>query len=119
MPTLYDKMWNDTFEAIDESSPCPQIHYLDESKMLGDEDCLRLNIYTPCLLQNQSKNITRLPVMIYIHGGRFISGVVSQDNVGPDFLMPHDVILVTLNFRLGPLGNHFYANQLIIREFIV
>ena len=118
MPTLYDRTWNGTFVATDESPPCPQIRYFNKSEILGDEDCLRLNIYTPSLLLNQTKNITKLPVIVYIHE-EFIYSSVSQDFTGPDFLMPHGVILVTINFRLGPLGNYLNGYHLNIVKVIL
>lgn len=40
--------------------------------------------------------------MVYIHGGAFYLG--SGDGHGPDLLVNKDVILVTLNYRLGPYG---------------
>lgn len=35
-----------------------------------------------------------LPVMVYIHGGRFMEGSGNDDFQGPDFLIEHDVIVV-------------------------
>ncbi len=42
--------------------------------------------------------------MIYLHGGAFKSGSGSENLYGPDFLFTQDVLLVTVNYRLGPLG---------------
>lgn len=42
--------------------------------------------------------------MFYIHGGLFTIGSGNSDQLGPDFLLDHDVLLVTFNFRLGALG---------------
>nr|AJP62564.1 carboxylesterase [Oxya chinensis] len=63
----------------------------------GAEDCLYLNVFTP-----QVKHTEPLPVMFWIHGGGWIDG--SANGYEPDFLMNHDVVLVTINYRLGPLG---------------
>lgn len=41
--------------------------------------------------------------MVWIHGGLFLAGD-GYSLYGPDFLVPKDVLLVTLNYRLGPLG---------------
>lgn len=67
-------------------------------KNLGDEDCLYLNIYTPIL--SQSAN---LDVLVYIHGGAFmfLYGGFQQ----PDYIMDKNLVYVSLNYRLGPLGN--------------
>lgn len=49
--------------------------------------------------------IKKLPVLIWIHGGLFASGSGSSDDAyGSDFMMEKEIILVTLNYRLGMLG---------------
>lgn len=42
--------------------------------------------------------------MFWIHGGGFISGSGNSDELGPDFLMDYDVVLVTINYRVGVFG---------------
>lgn len=42
--------------------------------------------------------------MVYIHGGGYFEGSGNDDLHGPDFLIEEDVILVTLNYRLGVFG---------------
>ncbi|ENN79424.1 hypothetical protein YQE_04068, partial [Dendroctonus ponderosae] len=71
------------------------------SKIEGDEDCLYLNVYTQQLPGNSSK---LRPVMFYIHGGGFVFGSSRPGIHGPKFLMTKDVVLVTINYRLGILG---------------
>lgn len=66
---------------------------------MGAEDCLFLNIFT----KNQAAN-PRQPVMVYIHGGGFNSGSNSARLLGPDYLLMADVVVVTINCRLGALG---------------
>jgi hypothetical protein len=46
----------------------------------------------------------RLPVMVWIHGGAFSFGSGNAFMYGPDFFMTEKVILVTFNYRMGPLG---------------
>jgi carboxylesterase type B len=41
-------------------------------------------------------------VIVNIHGGAFMFG--SGSEIGPKYLLDKDIILVTLNYRLGPLG---------------
>ncbi|XP_038219763.1 esterase FE4-like [Zerene cesonia] len=65
----------------------------------GDEDCLYLNVYTPNIEPENP-----LPVMVYIHGGGFVCGRGNSEQYGPEFLIKHNVILVTINYRLGILG---------------
>lgn len=43
--------------------------------------------------------------MFYIHGGRFTAGSGNDDVFGPEFLMTEMIVLVTINYRLGLLGN--------------
>ena len=43
-----------------------------------------------------------LPVMVFVHGGGFTTG--ESNLYGPSYLVDRNVILVTLNYRLGPLG---------------
>ncbi|XP_072946248.1 carboxylic ester hydrolase-like [Epargyreus clarus] len=65
-----------------------------------DEDCLRINVYTPAD-RDKSK---RLPVIFYIHPGGFYSMTGRSDLAGPHYLLDRDVVLVTMNYRLGTLG---------------
>src|SRR5271163_2393000 len=63
------------------------------------EDCLSLNIWTPAL------DGKRRPVMVWIHGGAFSIGAGSQALYDGSVLARRgDVVLVTVNYRLGPLG---------------
>lgn len=62
------------------------------------EDCLTLNVWTPKTYGAQG-----LPVMVWIHGGGFVNG--SGDIYDARWLVVRgDVIVVTLNYRLGALG---------------
>lgn len=67
-----------------------------EDMVQGEEDCLYLNIYTPNI-----DEIVR-DVIVYIHGGAFMFG--SGASYGPYIIMDRNIILVTINYRLGPLG---------------
>lgn len=48
--------------------------------------------------------MSKLPVLLLLHGGRFETLSASRTEYGPDHFLDHDVILVTANYRLGPLG---------------
>ena len=63
------------------------------------EDCLTLNIYCP-----SDVNVKDKPVVVYFHGGSFISGGSSCEIHNGEQLARHGVIFVTVNFRLGILG---------------
>lgn len=51
-----------------------------------------------------SPNITKKSVMVFIHGGGYMSGSVTSKEYGPEFLMTKDIVLVTLAYRLGIFG---------------
>jgi para-nitrobenzyl esterase len=70
------------------------------------EDCLYLNVYVPKGVSAQSA--TRLPVMVWIHGGALVVG--ESDDYGPRALVNSgQVIVVTINYRLGYFG--FFATS--------
>ena len=64
----------------------------------GSEDCLYLDIYAP-----KKKSEELLPVMFWIHGGGNTSGLKDLYNFSK-FVKKHNVIVITINYRLGPLG---------------
>lgn len=57
-------------------------------------------------MQLPDEGSTNKPVMVFIHGGGFQEGSSRTDLYGPEFLMTADIVLVTLNYRLGMLGIH-------------
>jgi para-nitrobenzyl esterase len=64
-----------------------------------DEDCLFLNVWTPGLDSH------RRPVLVWIHGGAFVLGAGSQSLYdGAVLARRGDVVVVTINYRLGSLG---------------
>jgi para-nitrobenzyl esterase len=64
------------------------------------EDCLFLNVWTPALDDGGDR-----PVMVWLHGGAFISGNGSQPRVdGTNLARKGNVVVVTLNHRLGAFG---------------
>ncbi|WP_168210517.1 carboxylesterase/lipase family protein [Persicimonas caeni] len=104
------------FEAKSYGYACPQ----DASNTLTqsgptDEDCLTLNIWTSQLEPEEP-----LPVMFWIHGGGFIQGSTGQTIAGGTEvydgvdLALEDVVVVTINYRLGALG--FLAHEAFVGE---
>uniref|UniRef100_A0A8C3B1Y9 Carboxylesterase type B domain-containing protein n=1 Tax=Cyclopterus lumpus TaxID=8103 RepID=A0A8C3B1Y9_CYCLU len=63
------------------------------------EDCLYLNIYTPA----KKAVSTKLPVMVWIHGGGFAIGSASMYD-GSVLAAYQDVVVVLIQYRLGLLG---------------
>ncbi|MEY2475019.1 MAG: para-nitrobenzyl esterase [Actinomycetota bacterium] len=65
----------------------------------SSEDCLTLNVYTP------AADGGRRPVMVWIHGGAFLTGAGSTPWYnGTSFAANHDIVVVTVNYRLGAFG---------------
>ncbi len=77
---------------------CPQTK---NGAVAGNEDCLFLNVWTPQGAINAKQS---LPVMVFIHGGAFISGAGSVGLYDGAAAAQQGVVVVTLNYRLGVLG---------------
>ncbi|CAH2208177.1 jg11773, partial [Pararge aegeria aegeria] len=91
--------FNSVFDASDDSAICPQVEEFGKT-IVGTLDCLHMNIYVP----NKASSRNRLPVLVSIYGGAFSVGFASRFVYGPKYLVRHDVILVTFNYRVGPYG---------------
>ncbi|XP_052860074.1 esterase B1-like [Anopheles cruzii] len=75
-------------------------------RVSGSESCLYLNVYSPRLPgeADATKGVPRAPVMVYIHGGGFMNGSGSSVFYNADFFVEQNVLVVTINYRLGPIG---------------
>ncbi|KAI5645327.1 carboxylesterase family domain-containing protein [Phthorimaea operculella] len=92
--------WEGVREAKVHGPNCPQYNMLVEKYIPGNEDCLFINVYT-----NSLRRRSQMPVMVFIHGGSYMFGSGDTDGAfGPEFLLQHDVVIVTLNYRLEVLG---------------
>ncbi|MDN3677563.1 carboxylesterase family protein [Flavobacterium paronense] len=89
------------------SPVCPQKNFDtggSSSTIEGNEDCLYLNIWTPNLTN------TTKPVMVFIHGGGNQQGSTSEVNGGTQMFFGKNLadrgnaVIVTIQYRLGPLG---------------
>ncbi len=71
------------------------------------EDCLQLNVWTPleAAAAARDSGSASLPVMFWIHGGGFMSGTgIDPIYDGAALARAHNVVVVTINYRLGPFG---------------
>ena len=105
-PTLIKKELN--LKVIEKGDSAPQTRAIDESQLgtsffqdnslsKQSEDCLTLNI---CSKDIKSKK----PVMIWIHGGALVTGGSSSIMYDLKHLAKRGVVVVSINYRLGPLG---------------
>lgn len=107
--------WEDILPCIEEKPVCTQVPWPYEfAKEFYNfpnqsEDCLYLNVWTPARSTEE-----KLPVMVWIHGGAFVLGAGSQPLYDGRKLASKGVVVVTFNYRLGPLG--FMAHPLLSEE---
>lgn len=94
---VYRKLVGDV-DAIMHGPPCAQPDPRNNSIVVGTEDCLVLNIFTPKMPDED----TLLPVIMWIHGGGYRFGSAAQ--YGPDPITDNQVIFVAIQYRLGTLG---------------
>jgi para-nitrobenzyl esterase len=101
------KAWKGVRQAADYGPACMQVitDWNRAYATTASEDCLYLNVFTPALPAKGKK----LPVMMWIYGGGNWGGSAIGNTVNePPFdgagLTPHGVVLVTINYRVGPFG---------------
>ncbi len=82
------------------------------------EDCLYLNVWAPA--RTVGKTSAALPVAMWIHGGAFVNGYGFEVSMDGDKWAQKDVILVTINYRLGEnaAGNLNILDQIKALEWI-
>jgi para-nitrobenzyl esterase len=96
--------WEGERPAVAFGSACPQ---WEKGAVAGDEDCLTLNVWTPKGYTDADKR----PVLVFVHGGGHQQGSSSQKLSdgqplydGRRFVEKSGAVMVTINYRLGPLG---------------
>lgn len=96
--------WTEPFDASSFGPVCPQPSVPNFPLELGankDEDCLVLNVWAPSGTQPGDNK----PVMVWLHGGAYVLGASSQPLYdGRRLSSTGDVLIVTLNYRLGVFG---------------
>ncbi|KAH8419290.1 hypothetical protein KR222_004127, partial [Zaprionus bogoriensis] len=94
---VYRRLSGDV-NATRHGSPCVQPHPQQPRRMIGDENCLLLNVYTP----QMPDETTGLPVFVWIHPGGFRYGSAAQYDATP--MAQQGAIVVAPQYRLGSLG---------------
>jgi para-nitrobenzyl esterase len=107
--------WTEPRPCTTYGPSCPQSGdagpFALESLSVGEtsEDCLYLNVWTPAESPDD-----RFPVMVWIHGGSFETGSGSMGVYDGGNLATRGVVVVTINYRIGPLG--FLAHPALSAE---
>jgi len=112
MPPQKPKPWPDVFPALWWGNSAPQNmdrRYANAPVTFRDhwnyddvsEDCLRLNVFTPAVSDGRKR-----AVLFWIHGGGFTAGNgIEQDGYnGENLARFGNIVFVSINHRLGPLG---------------
>ncbi|QUS56636.1 carboxylesterase family protein [Pseudovibrio brasiliensis] len=110
--SVFDEYEPNGYEALQYGARCPQPIWNPKDQLRGEEDCLYMNIWAPA---DAIKNLSKLPVMVFFHGGGFMAGgadkayhaadgEIIELYTGKSFSADQNIVLVTVNFRLGILG---------------
>lgn len=102
-PPVSPQSWAEPLETKEFASECPQIRPTDPLRRpVGNEDCLTLNVWS-------GEGFKKQPVMVFIHGGG--NSIGSSEGLlgaklydGTQLVKMGDVVVVTINYRLGALG---------------
>jgi para-nitrobenzyl esterase len=98
--------WSGIRDASMFGNMCPQ---MGSNQMVGNEDCLVLNIFVAV-----TPSAAKQPVIVFFHGGGNTGGTSQLDTYDTPPLANHGVIVVTAEYRLGLLG--FFANPVLTAE---
>jgi carboxylesterase type B len=111
-PRRFEGKWSDVREFTKFGAVCAQYSHLSYD-FEGEEDCLFLNVYVP---KSVAESDEKVPVIFYIHGGAFMLG--GGEFYGPENIMSkQNMILVTINYRLGVLGFLSTEDEVISGNF--
>uniref|UniRef100_V5G2A7 Carboxylic ester hydrolase n=1 Tax=Anoplophora glabripennis TaxID=217634 RepID=V5G2A7_ANOGL len=93
--------WEGVKDATKEGAECPSLNLYFGYYVGNEDNCLNLNVYIKSL---PKENNEKKPVMVWVHGGGFLYGSNKSEYFGPDYLLTEDIILVSINYRLGIFG---------------
>jgi para-nitrobenzyl esterase len=107
------RRWSGIRQAIQYGNDCMQFPDPSDVAPLGtapSEDCLVLNVWRPAQIESE----TKLPVVVWIHGGAFVNGGSSPAIYDGSEFARQGVIFVSFNYRLGRFG--FFAHPALRAE---
>jgi para-nitrobenzyl esterase len=93
-PPVEHALWKDTLPAFKFGPIATQLY---DKRVVGSEDCLSLNVYTP------GTDHKKRAVVVWVHGGSMTSGAGKGED-GHAFADHDDIVTVTINYRLGVFG---------------
>ncbi|XP_028171865.1 juvenile hormone esterase-like isoform X1 [Ostrinia furnacalis] len=103
--------WTGDFNATTEGPACPNNEVLFYALVRPQgisEACIHANIHVPIdALPNIHTGASctgRLPILVFVHGGAWVSGSGDADIHGPEYLVSRGLIIITFNYRLDFLG---------------
>jgi para-nitrobenzyl esterase len=107
--------WDGVRDCFQFGNACPQrvdpfVTSIPQMRLMApmNEDCLYLNVWAP------AKAAEKRPVLVWIHGGGYTTGAASQPLYDGEQLARRGAVLVSMNYRLGPLG--FLAHPALTKE---
>jgi para-nitrobenzyl esterase len=103
--------WTGVKDATQFGPIAPQVKNALGGKEVQSEDCLFLNIWSPAADAPKDGIQKKRPVMFWLHGGGFAIGAGSSPLYdGAQMAKTGDVVVVTINYRLGPLGFLYFKD---------
>ncbi|CAG7719329.1 unnamed protein product [Allacma fusca] len=105
--------WDGVYNAVNLPNTCYQEKYYSFPGFRGEEmwnpttniseDCLYMNLWAPKTAVHRPEK--KLPILVWIYGGGYMSGTISLDVYNADVLAAeNDVIIVSINYRVGAFG---------------
>jgi para-nitrobenzyl esterase len=110
-PPMPAKKWGGVRQATEFGAHCMQGRIFGDMNFRdpgGSEDCLSLNVWVP------ANHAAKLPVMVWIYGGGFVSGSTSEPRQDGTNLARQGVVVVSMNYRLGIFG--FFVHPELAKE---
>lgn len=98
-PQPFDRKYNGTLDGTKSAPTCIQFGSSFLEPQPWSEDCLFLNVWAPKGATSNSK----LPVKVWVYGGSNTAGGIS-DPLYDGCNSAEDSVIVSVNYRLGPLG---------------